>query len=464
MSIDPFSPVPPPIAWAPQGFDTRAHKMVAADPVFLCDDAQAFDVGIIGAGPAGLMAAETLAKRGVRVQVIDGSPSAGRKFLMAGRGGLNITHSEPFDRFVARYHGGGYGAEARVAQWLQAFGPEDVRAWCAGLGIETFVGTSGRVFPAEFKAAPLLRRWLHRLREQGVRFRFRTRWKGWGGDGGLRFEGAAPVPSARIWIFALGGGSWARLGSDGAWLSWLAERGVEVVPLQASNCGFVVQSPRPDGTLRIGWSDHLRERFAGQAIKNVAVTVVMADGERWTQKGELLVNESGLEGGLIYAASSRLRQQLDGGVPATLWLDLLPAIDSEKMQREVTHPRGARSWASHFKSRLGIDGVKMALLREMLPADAWAHPERVAKAVNALPIPLSAMCPMDQAISTAGGVAIDALTSALELKALPDHYCVGEMIDWDAPTGGYLLTACLSSGYWVGQHLCGRLATLAGHE
>jgi len=411
-----------------------------------------FDVGVIGAGPAGLMAAEVMAEAGLRVTVFDASASAGRKFLLAGKGGLNLTHSEPFERFLGRYHGGGPGSAEAVAGWLQDFSPDALRAWCAGLGVDTFVGSSGRVFPTSMKAAPLLRAWLHRLRGQGVRFEMRQRWIGWTDSGGPRFaavaDGAELVPSARAWVLALGGASWPHLGSDGAWVPLLRQRGVEVSDLQAANGGFEVARQDHDGALLPGWSEHLRSRFAGSAVKNVAARVGDAG---WTQEGELLLTDAGVEGNLVYAASSRLRAELNQLGQATLWLNLLPAFSAERIKKEVAHPRGSRSWATHLKSRLGLNAVKLALLHECLQKDAWQSPGRIADTLMALPIIVRAARPIDEAISSAGGIAFGSVSTDLELKAVPGIFCAGEMLDWDAPTGGYLLTACMASGRAAGR-------------
>ena len=414
-----------------------------------------FDVGIIGAGPAGLMAAEVLTEAGWRVCVFDASASAGRKFLLAGKGGLNLTHSEALPAFIQRYYGGGPDATAAVSHWLHEFGPEALRAWCHALGIETFVGSSGRVFPRDMKSAPLLRAWLHRLRSHGVRFAMRHRWEGWRAEGVPKIcHQGLPIafPTApKAWILATGGGSWPHLGSDGAWQAWLRESGVSVKTLQASNCGFDVGITLEDGTVRSGWSPHLQSRFSGAALKNISATIREAD---WTQAGELLISTTGIEGNLVYAASARLREQLlKGGMPpqATLWINLLPAFSADKILREVSHPRGARSWSSHLKSRLGLEGLKMALLHELMPKSAWQDETQIAQYIGALPIRVTAMRPLAEAISSAGGVSLDAVKPTLELKALPGVFCAGEMLDWDAPTGGYLLTACMASGRLAGR-------------
>lgn len=422
----------------------------------MADGKHAPHVGVIGAGPAGLMAAEVMAQAGLRVTVFDASASAGRKFLLAGKGGLNLTHSEAIEQFLRRYHGGDADSQEAVSQWIKAFGPQDLREWCHGLGIETFIGTSGRVFPTSLKAAPLLRAWLHRLRMQGVRFAMRHRWVGWQeNQPQLSHCGAivALASAPKAWVLALGGGSWPQLGSDGLWVPLLEQSGVAVNKLQASNCGFDVLTPQANGQWRPGWSDHLRVKFSGCALKNIAATVL---DDHWTQQGEILISDTGVEGNLVYAASSRLRQALlasDQPNPpqATLWLNLLPAFPPEKVIREATHPRGARSWSSHLKSRLGLDGAKMALLHELLPQTAWQDADAVAQAILALPITVTSPRPMAEAISTAGGVSFNAVTAQLELRARPGFFCAGEMLDWDAPTGGYLLTACMASGRVAGQ-------------
>ena len=481
-------------------------------------------VAIIGAGPAGLMAAEQLCGAGVQVDVYDAMPSAGRKFLLAGKGGLNLTHSEPDDLFASRF-----GARRAVVEaWLQEFGATQVRQWAQGLGVDTFVGTSGRVFPAEMKAAPLLRAWLHRLLAAGVRFHMRHRWLGWdeagskpggqallfansrvGADAGHaapRVDSdaahAAPVQvqvQADAVVLALGGGSWSRLGSDGAWVRLLQARAVDVAPLLPSNCGFDVAVGS-----RAGWSDHFRTRFAGQPFKSVAIACDFGPGRRFRRKGEFVATATGVEGSLIYAVSSLLRDELialpsrvgtqdcsasdphaavrlsgsahaadtkAGGVGAastaaepgvTFALDLLPDHSADAVRREVAHPRGSRSLSSHLKGRLGLQGIKLALLHEVLPPEALHDPLRLAAAIKALPVRVTAPRPLDEAISSAGGVRFEALTDDLMISRLPGVFCAGEMLDWEAPTGGYLLTACLASGRRAGQGVLRFLGPLVG--
>jgi len=395
-------------------------------------------VAVIGGGPAGLMAAEVLSASGVQVHVYDAMPSVGRKFLLAGRGGLNLTHSEPFDIFMSRFG----DRRAQLEPMLTQFGPEQVREWAAGLGIETFVGTSGRVFPTDMKAAPLLRAWLQRLRAAGVQFHMRHRWLV-GGDepiaaASLRFAtpaGEAAVNADAV-VLALGGASWARLGSDGAWAPWLQARGVDVAPLLPANCGF-------DGA---GWSEHFSSRFAGQPFKSVAISFTDSQGRRFARKGEFVATATGIEGSLIYAASALLRDEITAHGSATLLLDLLPDRSAEQVLAAVTHPRGARSLSSHLKSRLGLEGIKAGVLHEVLSREAMQDPAQLASTIKAVPLRLVAARPIDEAISTAGGVRFDALDEGLMASALPGVFAAGEMLDWEAPTGGYLLTASMASG------------------
>lgn len=413
---------------------------------------------VIGAGPAGLMAAQALAQAGIKVDVYDRMPSVGRKFLLAGRGGLNLTHAESSEKFHSRY--GHAQARERLRPLLEQFGAQQVRDWAHQLGVETFVGTSSRVFPFDMKAAPLLRAWLHRLRGLGVGFHMRHQWQGWAPDGQLqvrRPDGSllllpSPVSQqthassqGRIHavVLALGGASWARLGSDGSWLPWLQHKQVATNPLLPSNCGFDAVG---------GWSDFLRERFAGQPVKPVVASFSDGHGQVTTQQGEFVLTDTGVEGSLIYAFSSLLRQAWLESGQATLWLDLLPDHTAERVLKEVSHPRGSRSWPSHLKSRLGLSGLKVALLHEQLSSQEMNQPDRLAAAIKHMPLHLAGPRPIDEAISTAGGVAFDALNDGLMLGEMPGVFCAGEMVDWDAPTGGYLLTACLSTGWQAGLH------------
>jgi uncharacterized flavoprotein (TIGR03862 family) len=404
---------------------------------------------VIGGGPAGLMAAEALAERGVQVDLYDAMPSIGRKFLMAGKGGMNITHSEPLEPFLGRY-----GARRpQIAPLLAAFGPDALRAWLQDLGVETFVGSSGRVFPTDMKAAPMLRAWLHRLKEAGVRFHMRHKWIGWVNaqttPHALRFTTPDGEPSvnADAVIFALGGASWPRLGSDAAWVPLLGARGVAIAPLLPANCGFDAN-----------WSDYFRERFAGQPVKPVAIRVIDVDGNVHNRQGEFVVTETGIEGSLVYALSAVIRERVLADAGTTIELDLAPDLPLQRVMDEVTRPRGSRSMSSHLQSRIGLGGVKLGLLHEALPKEAFADAARVARAIKALPLPLTRPRPIDEAISSAGGVPFEALDAQLMIEQLPGVFCAGEMLDWEAPTGGYLLTACFASGLIAGR---GALAYLA---
>lgn len=401
------------------------------------DSIDAPSVAVIGGGPAGLMAAEVLTQGGTRVDLFDAMPSVGRKLLMAGRGGLNLTHAEPAEAFLARY-----GAHrAQIEPLLKAFGPEVLREWVHGLGIDTFVGTSGRVFPTGMKAAPLLRAWLRRLRESGVRFHVRHRWCGWTERGALRFatpQGEQPLHADAV-VLALGGGSWARLGSTGTWVPLLTQRGVPVAALQPSNCGFDV-----------GWSEHFRTRFAGHPVKPVVASFTDSMGMVYRQQGEFIVTATGVEGSLVYALSARVRDEITAAGSAVIRLDLVPGMALPRLIAELSRPRGARSMANHLRSRLGIEGVKAGLIREWVSAQDFADPARLGAAIKALPLRLVAARPLDEAISSAGGVAFEALDERLMIRALPGVFCAGEMLDWEAPTGGYLLTACFASGRAAG--------------
>ena len=429
-------------------------------------------VTIIGGGPAGLMAAQEAIKAGLQVDVYDAMPSVGRKFLLAGRGGLNLTHSEAFEPFLSRY----CSRQDAMGAMLKQFGAPEVQSWAQALGVATFVGSSGRVFPKDMKAAPLLRAWLHQLRGAGVQFHMRHRWLGWVGGSDsessnsaghlLQFtspQGLVTVQADAV-VLALGGGSWARLGSDGAWVDVLIEQGVDVKPLLPSNCGF---------DLSTAWTAHFSSRFAGQPFKTVAITVRSDDAEslertdvqpRFSRQGEFVATATGVEGSLIYAASSLLRDDIATHGSATFYLDLLPDRTPAQVLAEVKHPRGSRSLSSHLKSRLKIDGIKAAILHEMLGKEDFNQPEILAAAIKALPIRLKAARPLDEAISSAGGVAFEGLNADLMVKKkladIPADvkagvkagvFCAGEMLDWEAPTGGYLMTACLSSGAQAGR-------------
>ncbi|WP_087725358.1 NAD(P)/FAD-dependent oxidoreductase [Pandoraea sp. PE-S2T-3] len=435
----------------------------AALPASGAQFADAVDVAVIGAGPAGLMAAEVLSAAGFRVDVYDAMPSVGRKFLMAGKGGMNLTHGEPAEPFVARY---GARADA-VGSWLRRFGADDVRTWAHRLGIDTFVGTSGRVFPVDMKAAPLLRAWLARLRAAGVRLHVRHRWLGWQTDNGvdntldaaatalqhLRFatpDGERHV-SANAVVLALGGASWPQLGSDAAWVPWLRDRHVDVAPLLPANTGFEAD-----------WTPHLRSKFAGEPVKSVTMT--LPDGT--TRQGEFVISEHGVEGSLVYALSAPIRDAIltndgtDGTHGTQVFLDLLPDWTAQRVADEVAHPRGSRSMASHLQSRLGIAGVKAGLLRECLPRETFNDPAALAAGIKRLPLTLLRPRPIAEVISSAGGVRLEGLDDHLMVRALPGVFCAGEMLDWEAPTGGYLLTACFASACVAGDGAAAYLKAL----
>lgn len=380
------------------------------------------------------MAAEVLSQAGFQVDLYDSMPSVGRKFLLAGVGGMNITHSEAYPAFLSRYA----KRAPMIAPLLRGFGAEALCEWIHRLGIDTFVGSSGRIFPTDMKAAPLLRAWLKRLRDAGVVIHTRHRWLGWNADNSLRIaspEGDLSItPTATL--LALGGASWARLGSDGTWLSLLEQRGVQIAPLQAANCGFEVSA----------WSELLRSKFAGAPLKNIAMGL---QGQT-LRLGECVLTQTGVEGSLIYALSAQIREAINQLGSATVEIDLLPGKPLADVQKALGKPRGSRSMSKHLHSQLGIDGVKAALLRELAPAEAFADPGLLARAVKFLPLTLIKPRPLDEAISTAGGVTFEAMDERLMLSSLPGMFCAGEMLDWEAPTGGYLLTACFASGRAAG--------------
>ncbi|MCY1273289.1 flavoprotein [compost metagenome] len=389
---------------------------------------------IIGGGPAGLMAAEVLALGGVRVDLYDAMPSVGRKFLLAGVGGMNITHAEAKPAFLARYG----NRQAELATLLADFDADALRAWIHGLGIDTFVGSSGRVFPTDMKAAPLLRAWLKRLRELGVAIHTRHRWLGWDEAGSLRIAGpdGEIALAADATLLALGGGSWARLGSDGAWVPLLEARHIAVAPLQPSNCGFEVA----------GWSALLADRFAGAPVKPVSLRL----DDETPRQGEFVITAQGVEGSLVYALSAAIRERINAQGHAIVRLDLLPQKTMQQVEAALRKPRGSKSMSNHLRGQLGLDGVRAGLLRELTDAGTYADPARLATAIKALPLTLVRPRPLDEAISSAGGVPFAALDERLMLRQLPGVFCAGEMLDWEAPTGGYLLTACFASGRAAG--------------
>ncbi|MEO7324288.1 MAG: TIGR03862 family flavoprotein [Dokdonella sp.] len=395
-------------------------------------------LAIIGGGPAGLMAAETARAAGVEVDVYDRMGSVGRKFLIAGKGGLNLTHSDPFDTFVSRYG----SRQAEVTRWLRAFDADALRAWARDLGVETFVGSSGRVFPQDLKAAPLLRGWLRRLRASGVRFHMNHDWQGWDASGAVHFlhAGEKVIVAADAVVLALGGGSWPVLGSTGTWPPLLEDRGIAVAPLAPSNCGFDV-----------AWSEHFASRHAGHPVKPVVIVWQDSKGATLRRQGEFIVTAHGVEGSLIYAFSAPLRDAITAGGAVRIHLDLAPGRDLERLTRELARPRNGRSLSEHLRRHAGIEGVKAGLLYEVLSKTEQQDATRVAAAIKSLPLTLQRPRPLEEAISSAGGVRFDALDVALMAKVTPGVFCCGEMIDWEAPTGGYLLSACFASGRIAGE-------------
>jgi len=402
-------------------------------------------LAVVGGGPAGLMAAQVARAAGLEVDLYEAKGSVGRKFLIAGKGGLNLTHSEPRPAFDTCY------GERRheLAAWLDGFDGSALREWARDLGVDTFVGTSGRVFPMDRKAAPLLRGWVRRLRDAGVRFHVHHRWTGWR-DGALRFEtpdGESLVDPDAV-VLALGGGSWPQLGSDGAWVPWLRERGVDVAPLLPSNCGFDV-----------GWSEHFASRHAGAPLKPVVSHWIDANGIEHSLQGECVVTATGIEGSLVYALSAMLRDNIarDGG--ATLFLDLVPGRDAARLERELSGPRRGRSLGEFLRRQTGVAGAKAGLVFEILGPQCGDDVPRLARAIKRLPLRLVRPRPLAEAISSAGGVRLEAMDASLMLGALPGVFCAGEMLDWEAPTGGYLLTACFASGRRAGLSAVEWLAT-----
>ncbi len=392
-------------------------------------------VAIIGAGPAGLMAAEVLAQGGARVTVYDAMPSAGRKFLMAGRGGLNLTHSEPLDAFLARYR----EAKPQLAAAIEAFPPDRLREWCEALGQETFVGSSGRIFPKALKASPLLRAWLRRLDAAGVRFSLRHRWTGWDESGRLLFKtpGGQIAVEAGATLLALGGASWPRLGSDGGWVKTLGARGVIISPLKPANCGFVV-----------AWSEIFRDRFEGVPLKGIA-TAFGTLGLR----GEAMITRDGIEGGAIYALSAELREAILSSGHATLHIALRP--DTSDLVTRLSAPRGKQTFSNWLRKATQLSPVAIGLLQEAakllgisLPS---LSPKNLAELINAVPVELIGIAPIARAISTAGGIALDELDADFMFRRLPGVFAAGEMLDWEAPTGGYLLQACFATGAAAGK-------------
>lgn len=399
------------------------------------------NIVIIGGGPTGLMAAEALTAQGLAVDLFDAMPSLGRKFLMAGKSGLNLTHAEPFAEFLTRFG----TAQHRLRPMLEAFPPAAVQAWARDLGVETFVGSSGRVFPKDFKAAPLLRAWLRRLRANGLRVHVRHKWTGWNADGALTFNGphGDVAITAQTTVLALGGASWPKLGSDAAWVPWLLDHGVYVCPLKPSNCGFDAD-----------WSGHLVERFEGQPLKGVTLS-----HKGQSAHGDCIVTRTGLEGGPVYTLSGTLRETIEQQGNAQIAIDLMPDLSEKELTKRLARPRAKKSAATHLRRTVGIEGVKAGLLREGTDPAVFDSPPKLAAAIKALSITLTRPRPIDEAISSAGGVAWSEVDESLQLNVMPGVYIAGEMLDWDAPTGGYLLTACMATGLWAGASIAKRQTT-----
>ena len=384
------------------------------------------------------MAAEVTSAHGLQVDLFEAKPSVGRKFLVAGKGGLNLTHSEPFSDFLSRYG----VRQNELKPILQAFGPDSLQAWLSELGFETFVGSSGRVFPKVMQAGPILHTWVKRLRAAGVNFNMQYKWLDWGDEGNLRFvtPSGERIFQADATILAMGGGSWPQLGSTAEWIAPLERRGVAIAALKPANCGFDVS-----------WTAHFRERFAGQPVKPVALAFSDSQGHKFQQQGEFIITEYGLEGGLIYAASALLRDEIEAQGHFTIHLDLSPDWSRARLIERISRPRGSRSWSSHLKRTVGLAGVKAGLLREYLPKEDFVDPYKLAEAIKSLPILLKSPRPLSEAISSAGGVRFEALDQHLMLQRMPGVFLAGEMLDWEAPTGGYLLTACFATGKAAGE-------------
>lgn len=396
------------------------------------------------------MAAEAACAAGARVDLHDAMGSVGRKFLLAGKGGLNLTHSEPRPRFDQRYG----SRHAAVGQWLDVFDPQRLREWAGELGVPTIVGSSGRVFPADFKAAPLLRRWLHRLRESGVRFHMHHRWRGWRDDGALCFDtpSGPQTMAPTALVLATGGASWPRLGSDGGWVTPLQRAGVRVEPLQAANCGF-----------EVSWSEHLVNRFAGAPLRPVVAHWTDRHGRAQSRQGELVISEYGIEGSLVYAIGADLREQIVAHGEALLALDVAPGYSETALATRLAAPRGKHSIGDWLRRRAGLDAARSALAFELIDQSTRADPQALAAALKALPLRLLRPRPVAEAISTAGGVSLQELDDNLMLRTRPGTFCAGEMLDWEAPTGGYLLSACFASGLIAGR-AAGRWQVDAGGE
>jgi uncharacterized flavoprotein (TIGR03862 family) len=395
-------------------------------------------IAVIGGGPAGLMAAEVIRQGGVQVDLYDRMPSVGHKFLIAGKGGLNLTHTETREQFLRHYG----NRRAQLEPFLDQFGPENLRNWVHELGIVTFVGSSGKVFPVGMRSAPVLRAWLERLQNAGVTFHPDHKWCGWGNDGSLHFEtaGGNINVSARAVVLALGGGSWPQLGSSGEWIRFLIERGVAISPFKPSNCGF-----------NVAWSDHFRSRYEGFPLKSVRIYFSDSKGNTFSKPGEFIVTANGIEGSLIYALSAALRDEIEVNGRALIKLDLTPGWSLEQLTDRLSLPRGSRTVSGHLEKTIRIKGVKAGLLWEFVPKQVFNDAELLASEIKGLTIPLLSTRPLEEAISSAGGVLFEELDENLMIRSIPGVFCAGEMLDWEAPTGGYLLTACFSIGRAAGR-------------
>lgn len=394
---------------------------------------QSYTVAVIGGGPAGLIAAEYLITHGINVDVFEWKPAVLRKFLVAGKGGLNLSRSEDFELFLSRY----LERASILSPFLRKFGPSELRSWVEDLGFSTFVGSSGKIFPSDMQSVHLRRAWIERLQQQGVRFHLNHRWLGWNLEKGLMFQtksgNVSVYPDASV--LALGGASWPKTGSDGKWSDILQKQDILIAPFKPANCGFEVI-----------WSEHFRNRYQGSAIKSVVLQFHPSKGKTIHQKGEFLVTQYGVEGNLIYSFSAPIREEILTNGKAIIHLDLTPDWSQDQLLAKLSKPRGSRSIASHLEKNIGLRGVKSGLLWEFVPRTTMNNPEELVSFIKALPVPLLAPRPLEEAISSAGGVRFEDLNEWLMLKTLPGVFCAGEMLDWEAPTGGYLLTACFSTG------------------
>lgn len=399
-------------------------------------------VTVIGAGPAGLMAAEIIASAGYPVSVFDAMPSVGRKFLLAGVGGMNITHSELHSQLLSRY----FEAESHLKPYLDQFTSENLREWIHQFGVETFVGTSGRVFPKEMKAAPLLRAWLHKLRSMDVKIFTRHEWQGWSESGELKFirtnsdkQVELITVKSDVCVLALGGASWPQLGSTGAWVKYIRDKNIQVNNLVPANCGF-----------NVSWSEKFKAEFSGEPISTIQLSCFDQQGNLQSIKSEAIIANVGIEGTGVYALSSFLRQQIEKSATAELWIDLLPDYSYEKISSLLSKDRQKNSMSNFLRKQLNLSPVKMALLRELTEKNVWSDINLLTKSIKSLKIKCVSCRPIEEAISSAGGIDFDELDVHLMLKKLPGVFCAGEMLNWEAPTGGYLLTACFATGRAAG--------------